>query len=101
MEANKKRLRLKINSKDNTITIKKVKDSYTQEEVDRLLDEQASKTTAEILEKVKDYKSRKEVIKLCKKAFEDGEYTRKMTSLGFKDDKYYNYSTEDWIKENL
>ena len=74
---------------------------YTQEQVDRMLDEQASRTTAEMLEKFKDYKSRKEVIKLCKKAFEDGEYTRKMTSLGFKDDKYYNYSTEDWIKENL
>jgi hypothetical protein len=55
---------LKINPKDNTITIKKVKDSYKQEEVDRLLDEQASKTTAEILEKFKDYLSKDEVRKL-------------------------------------
>ena len=37
MEANKKRLRLKINPKDNTITIKKVKDSWNREEVVQLL----------------------------------------------------------------
>ena len=47
-------------------TIKEVKDSYTQEEVDRMLDEQASKTTAEMLEKFKDYKSRDEVIENLK-----------------------------------
>ena len=41
---------------------KKVKNSYTQEEVDRMLDEQASKTAAEMLEKFKGYKSRDEVI---------------------------------------
>ena len=52
---------LKINPKYNTISIKKVKDSYTKEEVDRMLDEQASKTTAEMMEKFKDYKSRKEI----------------------------------------
>ena len=42
-------------------TVKKVKDSYTREEVDRMLDEQASKTTAEMMEKFKDYKSREEI----------------------------------------
>ena len=47
-------------------TFKKVKDSYTQEEVDRLLDEQASRTTAGMLEKFKDYKSRDEVTKILK-----------------------------------
>ena len=52
---------LKINPKYNTISIKKVKDSYTKEEVDRMLDEQASKTTAEMMEKFKDYKSREEI----------------------------------------
>ena len=52
--------RLKVD-KNNTITIKKVKDSYTREEVDRMLDEQASKTTAEMMEKFKDYKSREEI----------------------------------------
>ena len=58
---------LKINPKDHTITIKKVKDSYTREEVDRMLDEQASRTTAEMLKKFKDYKSREEVIAFGKK----------------------------------
>ena len=52
---------LKINPKYNTISIKKAKDSYTKEEVDRMLDEQASKTTAEMMEKFKDYKSREEI----------------------------------------
>ena len=52
---------LKINPKDNPITIKKAKDSYSREEVDRMLDEQASKTTAEMMEKFKDYKSREEI----------------------------------------
>ena len=52
---------LKINPKYNTISIKKVKDSYTREEVDRMLDEQASRTTAEMMEKFKDYKSREEI----------------------------------------
>ena len=52
---------LKVNLTDNTITIKKAKDSYSREEVDRMLDEQASKTTAEMMEKFKDYKSREEI----------------------------------------
>ena len=45
-------------------TFKKVKNSYTQEEVDRMLDEQASKTTAEMLEKFKDYRSKDEIRRL-------------------------------------
>ena len=45
-------------------TFKKVKNSYTQEEVDRMLDEQASKTTAEMLKKFKDYKSKDEIRRL-------------------------------------
>ena len=56
---------LKINPKYNTITIKKAKDSYTREEVDRMLDEQASRTTAEMMEKFKDYKSKEEVVKIA------------------------------------
>ena len=63
-----KQTRLKINPKDNTITIKIVKDCYTREEVDRLLDEQASKTTAEMLEKFKGYKSKDEIIDLIVRA---------------------------------
>ena len=45
-------------------TFKKVKDSYSREEVDRVLDEQASKTTAEMLEKFKDYRSKDEIRRL-------------------------------------
>ena len=56
---------LKINPKYNTITIKKAKDSYTREEVDRMLDEQASRTTAEMMEKFKDCKSKEEVVKIA------------------------------------
>ena len=33
MEIHEKRLRLKVNPKDNTITIKKVKDSWNREEI--------------------------------------------------------------------
>lgn len=34
METNKKRLRLKVNPKDNTITIKRVKDSWNRQEME-------------------------------------------------------------------
>ena len=37
---------------------------YTQEQVDRMLDEQASRTTAEMLEKFNDYKSKDEIRRL-------------------------------------
>ena len=95
MEANEKRLRLKVNLTDNTITIKKIKDSYSREEVDRLLDEQASKTTAEMLEKFKGYKSREGVEKLliecCGEiSCEDGKL------LGKSPEELYK-----WIEENL
>ena len=80
---------VKINPKDNTITIKKVKDSYSREEVDRLLDEQASKTTAEMLEKFKDYKSREEVEKLIYRAIVS---VSPNPAKGFID---------KWIEENL
>ena len=80
---------VKINPKDNTITIKKVKDSYTREEVEMLLDEQASKTTAEMLEKFKGYKSREEVEKLIRKAIVS---VSPNPAKGFID---------KWIEENL
>ena len=41
-----------------------MKKYYTQEQVDRMLDEQASKTTAEMLEKFKDYRSKDEIRRL-------------------------------------
>jgi hypothetical protein len=82
---------LKVNPKDNTITIKKVKDSYTQEEVDRLLDEQASKTTAEMLEKFKGYKSRDEVIEHLKTMHIN------LYGVGISELE----QVDNWIKENL
>ena len=54
-----------LNTNKVSITIKKVKDSWNREEVDRMLDEQASRTTAEIMEKFKDYKSKEEVVKIA------------------------------------
>lgn len=55
---------LKVNPKDNTITIKKIKDTYTQQEVDDLLDRNSAETTAQILKKFQGFKSREEVSKL-------------------------------------
>ena len=72
-------------------TIKEVKDSYTQEEVDRMLDEQASKTTAEMLEKFKDYKSRDEVIKILKTMHIN------LYGVGISELE----QVDNWIKENL
>ena len=68
---------------------------YTQEQVDRMLDEQASRTTAEMLEKFKDYKSREEVVKLLvdccgEVSCEDGKL------LGKNPEELYK-----WIEENL
>ena len=86
-----KTLGLKINPKDNTITIKEVKDNYTREEVDRMLDEQASRTTAEMLEKFKDYKSREEVIELITDAM--SSCTNGTSS--------HCQDFDKWIEENL
>lgn len=72
-----------------------MKKYYTQEQVDRMLDEQASRTTAEMLEKFKGYKSREEVEKLliecCGEiSCEDGKL------LGKSPEELYK-----WIEENL
>ena len=92
---------LKINSKDNTITIKIVKDCYTREEVDRLLDEQASKTTAEMLEKFKGYKSKDEVIDLIVRAVSESHdwssENNNIHSIGLIEKRFLN----KWIEENL
>ena len=68
---------------------------YTQEQVDRMLDEQASKTTAEMLEKFKDCKSEEEVVKLLvdccgEVSCEDGKL------LGKNPEELYK-----WLEENL
>ena len=81
---------LKINPKDNTITIKKVKEFWSREEVDRMLDEQASRTTAEMMEKFKDYKSKEEVIKLLFKCKDFLQMYNK-ESISF----------DKWVEENL
>ena len=84
---------LKINPKYNTISIKKVKDSYTKEEVDRMLDEQASKTTAEMMEKFKDYKSREEIKSLLFKFTNHFDLKRNIEITLDMQNK--------WIEENL
>ena len=85
-----------LNTNKVSITIKKVKDSYTREEVDRLLDEQASRTTAEMLEKFKDYKSREEVI-------EFGNKVKEYCKDGWKSDSLHRvfFEWDKWIEENL
>ena len=92
---------LKINPKDNTITIKKVKDSYTKEEVDRLLDEQASKTTAKMIEKFKGYKSKDEVIDLIVRAVGESHdwsiENNDIHSIGIIEKRFLS----KWIEENL
>ena len=80
-----------LNTNKVSITIKKVKDSYSREEVDRLLDEQASKTTAEMLEKFKGYKSREEVIELIVDAM--SSCTNGTSS--------HCQDFDKWIEENL
>ena len=66
-----------------------MKKHYTQEQVDRMLDEQASRTTAEMLEKFKGYKSREEVEKLIYRAIVS---VSPNPAKGFVD---------KWIEENL
>ena len=85
--------KLKINS-SNEITIKKVKDSYTQQEVDNLLDRNTCQITALMLEKFKGYKSREEVIELLSKHF-----IQAGSKIGLGQDvaKF----TKKWIEENL
>ena len=76
-------------------TFKKIKNSYTREEVDRMLDEQASRTTAEMLKKFKDYKSKDEVIKFAEK------YARMVTEKKIGLNAYKFIHNRKWIEENL
>ena len=74
---------------------------YTQEQVDRMLDEQASKTTAEMLEKFKGYKSREEVVDLIIRAVGDShdwsEENNDIHSIGIIEKRFLS----KWIEENL
>lgn len=90
---------LKINPKDNTITIKKIKNSWNREELDDMLSQQAAATASQILQKFKGYKSREEVI---------------INLLNYRNDLLVEISrcrelgkplqkkfTDEWIKKNL
>ena len=82
-------------------TFKKVKNSYTQEQVDRMLDEQASRTTAEMLEKFKGYKSKDEVIDLIVRAVAESHdwslEKNDIHSIGIIEKRFLN----KWLEENL
>ena len=69
---------------------------YTQEQVDRMLDEQASRTAAEIMEKFKDYKSKEEVV-------EFGNKIREYCKNGHKSDSLHKifFEWDKWLEENL
>lgn len=72
-----------------------MKKYYTQQQVDRMLDEQASRTTAEMLEKFKYYKSKKEVKKIVW-----------LSRIFFTEHQYAPFSNlrnsfDKWFKENL
>ena len=74
---------------------------YTQEQVDRMLDEQASRTTAEMLEKFKGYKSKDEVIDLIVRAVaESHDWSLEhndIHSIGIIEKRFLN----KWLEENL
>ncbi len=74
-----------------------MKKYYTQEQVDRMLDEQASRTTAEMLEKFKDYKSKEEVEILCRKAYREGQNYDAPDQCIMSD----KISIEEFIRQNL
>ena len=74
----------------------KMEKHYTQEQVDRMLDEQASRTTAEMLDKFKGYKSREEVIAFGKKV-------KKYCKDGWKEETLHRvfFEWDKWVEENL
>ena len=86
-----------LNTNKVSITIKKVKEFWSREEVDRMLDEQASRTTAEMLEKFKDYKSREEVEILCRRAYREGQNYDAPDQCIMSD----KISIEEFIRQNL
>lgn len=82
--------RIKV-AKDNTITIKRAKDTYTQAEVDDMLNRQTAETTAQMLKMFKGYKSREEVIKLLNKMGHDLKGHHPLSITEYK----------QWIEQNL
>ena len=63
-----------------------MKDTYTQDEVNELLDRQTSIVTAQMLEKYKGYVSREELIRLVRES-------RKRS--------FISETIEDWVNENV
>ena len=90
-----------LNTNKVSITIKKVKDSYSREEVDRMLDEQASRTTAEMLEKFKDRRSKEdEDLRIAFENFACAVYDENYNKdTSFR--KRAELMSKKWIKENL
>ena len=86
---------------DNTITIKKIKDTYTQQEVDDLLDRNTAQTTAQVLEKFRGFKSREEVKQLIIDAVAQSHDWSKSNddihSIGIIRGRFL----DNWIEENL
>lgn len=87
---------LKTNSRDNTITTRKVKNTYTQEEVDELLDRERAMATAQVLEKFKGCLTRDEVEILLRKLLNQYfiDFTRSVGLNGW--DEF-----EKFIQDNL
>jgi len=75
---------------DNTITIKKIKDTYTQQEVDDLLDRNTAQTTAQVFEKFRGFKSKNEIISLILQSNFESHAT-----------KQGEFDIVRWIEENL
>ena len=72
-----------------------MKKHYSQEQVDKMLEEQASRITTEMLEKFKGYKSRKEVKKIVW-----------LSRIFFTEHQYAPFSNlrnsfDKWFKENV
>jgi hypothetical protein len=92
---------LKVNSKDNTITIQKINRVYSQKEVDDLLDRNTAQTTAQVLNKFKGFRSEEDVIELIIDAVaQSHDWSRENNDV-------HNISIirknflNDWLKLNL
>jgi hypothetical protein len=92
---------LKVNSKNNTITIQKINKVYSQKEVDELLDRNTAQTTAQVLSKFKGFKSEEDVIELIIDAVaQSHDWSREnndIHNISIIQKRFLN----DWFKLNL
>jgi hypothetical protein len=86
---------------DNTITIKKIKDAYTQQEVDDLLDRNTAQTTAQVLEKFRGFKSKEEVKQLIIDAVIESLHRSEQTDAITSDEIVEGGFLDNWIEEHL